>query len=193
MIRVEVERPLIVYQRLAVVPQLTVGKPHEVVGVVVPGAALYDFGHIVHHSLPISPLECFPGSRLVGKGTVPAALYQRRSAYEGGERLLTAFTRRTTLPPVEARTLLAKFNLGSEHVQRACATLSPGERTRAQLAELMARGVNCLVLDEPTNHLDLEAIEQLETALQAYDGTVVVVSHDRRFLENVAPTRSISL
>ena len=71
--------------------------------------------------------------------------------------------------------------------------MSPGERTRAHLAELTATGVNCLVLDEPTNHLDLEAIEELETALQSYEGTLVVVSHDRRFLEAVAPTRSISL
>ena len=69
---------------------------------------------------------------------------------------------------------------------------SPGESV-AQLAELTARGVNLLVLDEPTNHLDLEAIEELETALQAYAGTLVVVSHDRRFLEAVAPTRSIAL
>ena len=107
--------------------------------------------------------------------------------------LLAAFTARTGLLPVDARTLLAKFNLGADHVERPCATLSPGERTRANLAELMAGGVNLLVLDEPTNHLDLEAIEELETALAAYDGTLVVVSHDRRFLEAVAPTRSISL
>jgi ATPase subunit of ABC transporter with duplicated ATPase domains len=71
--------------------------------------------------------------------------------------------------------------------------LSPGERTRAHLAELTALGVNCLVLDEPTNHLDLEAIEQLETALRAYEGTAVVVSHDRRFLESLAPTRELAL
>ena len=114
-------------------------------------------------------------------------------AYDGDEPLLATFTARTGLPREDARTLLAKFDLGADHVERPCATLSPGERTRAQLAELMARGVNLLVLDEPTNHLDLEAIEELETALAAYDGTLVVVSHDRRFLEAVAPTRSIDL
>jgi ATPase subunit of ABC transporter with duplicated ATPase domains len=53
--------------------------------------------------------------------------------------------------------------------------------------------VNVLVLDEPTNHLDLEAVEQLERALVDFDGTLVVVSHDRRFLEGIAPTRSIAL
>jgi len=53
--------------------------------------------------------------------------------------------------------------------------------------------VNLLVLDEPTNHLDLEAVEQLEQALAGWDGALVVVSHDRRFLETVAPTRVLSL
>jgi ATPase subunit of ABC transporter with duplicated ATPase domains len=89
--------------------------------------------------------------------------------------------------------MLAKFGLGAEHVGRACATLSPGERTRAHLAELQAQGVNLLVLDEPTNHLDLEAVEQLEAALAGFAGTLVVVSHDRRFLEAIRPDRRLSL
>ena len=65
----------------------------------------------------------------------------------------------------------------------------PGERTRAALALLQARGVNLLVLDEPTNHLDLPAIEQLEQALEAYTGTLLLVTHDRRMLEAVGLTR----
>ena len=58
---------------------------------------------------------------------------------------------------------------------------------------LQARGVNLVVLDEPTNHLDLEAIEQVEQALSSYAGTIVVISHDRRFVEHLAPTRTIEL
>jgi ATPase subunit of ABC transporter with duplicated ATPase domains len=93
----------------------------------------------------------------------------------------------------EARTLLAKFGLGADHVGRAASSLSPGERTRATLALLQARGVNCLVLDEPTNHLDLPAIEQLEQAVEAFAGTVLVVTHDRRLLEAVTTTRTIEV
>ena len=144
-------------------------------------------------SLLLGELPLASGTRRLGRATVLGSLDQRRGGYDGREPLLGAFTARTGLAAVDARTLLAKFNLGAEHVERPCDTLSPGERTRAHLAELMARGVNCLVLDEPTNHLDLEAIEELETALRAYDGTLVVVSHDRRFLEAVAPTRFLNL
>ena len=144
-------------------------------------------------ALLLGELPLSAGTRALGRATVVGTLDQRRHAYDGEEALIAAFTARSGLLLEDARTLLAKFNLGADQVERPCATLSPGERTRAQLAELMARGVNLLVLDEPTNHLDLEAIEELETALQAYDGTLVVVSHDRRFLEAVAPTRSIDL
>ena len=83
------------------------------------------------------------------------------------------------------RTLLAKFGLKADQVGSLVDRLSPGERTRAALALLQARGVNLLVLDEPTNHLDLPAIEQLEQALATYDGTLLLVSHDRRMLANV--------
>jgi ATPase subunit of ABC transporter with duplicated ATPase domains len=97
------------------------------------------------------------------------------------------------LPIPEARSLLAKFGLGAEDVERAAASLSPGERTRAALALLVARRVNCLVLDEPTNHLDLPAIEELERALLEFPGAVILVTHDRRFLERFQATRTIHL
>jgi ATPase subunit of ABC transporter with duplicated ATPase domains len=89
----------------------------------------------------------------------------------------------------DVRTLLAKFGLTAEHVLRPAASLSPGERTRAALALLQVREVNLLVLDEPTNHLDLPAIEQLEQALDAFPGTVLLVTHDRRMLDTVRSTR----
>ncbi len=133
------------------------------------------------------------GERVIGRRTVTGEIGQNRLLYDGPRDLLSAFTDRSRLPPDAARTLLAKFGLGAEHVHRACSTLSPGERTRAHLAELQARRVNLLVLDEPTNHLDLEAVEQLEAALATYTGTVVIVSHDRRFLDNLRPTREIRL
>ncbi len=99
----------------------------------------------------------------------------------------------TGLTVSDTRTLLAKFGIDADRVDRPSSTLSPGERTRATLALLQATEVNCLVLDEPTNHLDLPAIEQLELALDEFAGTVILVSHDRRLLERVAVTRRIEL
>jgi ATPase subunit of ABC transporter with duplicated ATPase domains len=106
---------------------------------------------------------------------------------------LEEFVRESGLAPEDARTLLAKFGLGADDLRRDTATLSPGERTRAVLALLAARRVNCLVLDEPTNHLDVPAIEELERALDAFDGTIVLVTHDRRFRERVRVTRTLEL
>jgi ATPase subunit of ABC transporter with duplicated ATPase domains len=94
----------------------------------------------------------------------------------------------TVLPqmaPADVRTLLAKFGLKADQVTSLVGRLSPGERTRAAMALLQARGVNLLVLDEPTNHLDLPAIQQLEEALESYVGALLLVSHDRRLLDNV--------
>jgi ATPase subunit of ABC transporter with duplicated ATPase domains len=133
------------------------------------------------------------GERSVGRRTVIGTIGQERDAYSGSNPLVDELMTRTGLSRVDARTLLAKFGLRADHIGRAGSSLSPGERTRAHLAELQARGVNLLLLDEPTNHLDLEAVEQLESALIDYEGTLVVVSHDRRFLERIAPTRELTL
>jgi ATPase subunit of ABC transporter with duplicated ATPase domains len=131
------------------------------------------------------------GERWFGPGVVVGELDQRRERFLGDETLLDAFVREAGVLPREARSTLAKLGLTATHVARPARSLSPGERTRADLALLMARGVNCLVLDEPTNHLDLPAIEQLEVALGAWDGTLLLVTHDRRLLDAVALTREI--
>jgi ATPase subunit of ABC transporter with duplicated ATPase domains len=133
------------------------------------------------------------GTRELGTGVVLGELDQRRELLNADEPLLDGFRGASSLAPSHARTLLAKFGIRGEDALRPVGSLSPGERSRALLALLQARGVNCLILDEPTNHLDLEAIEQLEEALADYEGTVLVVSHDRRFLERFAPTRTIDL
>jgi ATPase subunit of ABC transporter with duplicated ATPase domains len=136
--------------------------------------------------------ELTRGRRWVGPGVVLGELEQRRGEFAGG-RLLEEFVRESGLAPEDARTLLAKFGLGADDVRRDTATLSPGERTRAVLALLAARRVNCLVVDEPTNHLDVPAIEELERALDAFDGTIVLVTHDRRFRERFRATRTLEL
>jgi ATPase subunit of ABC transporter with duplicated ATPase domains len=130
------------------------------------------------------------GRASLGPGVVVGEVDQARATFDSDLTLLDAFRRAVPdLLPADARTLLAKFGLGADQVTRLSRTLSPGERTRAGLAMLQARGVNLLVLDEPTNHLDLPAIEQLEQALDAFPGTVLLVTHDRRMLEAVETTR----
>jgi ATPase subunit of ABC transporter with duplicated ATPase domains len=131
------------------------------------------------------------GSQWMGPGVEVGELDQARSAFLGQGDLLRSFTGASGLVPGEARNLLAKFGLGVEHVLRPASSLSPGERTRAVLALLQQRQANCLVLDEPTNHLDLPAIEQLESALDGYEGTVLLVTHDRALLDAVEITRTV--
>jgi ATPase subunit of ABC transporter with duplicated ATPase domains len=145
---------------------------------------------LLHALLGRLPLTA--GERWMGPGVVVGELAQGRSRFGDG-RLLDAFEAESGLLARESRSLLAKFGLGAEHVERIATTLSPGERTRAELALFMARGVNCLVLDEPTNHLDLPAIEQLEQALDTYDGTLLLVTHDRALLDAVRITRTVEL
>jgi ATPase subunit of ABC transporter with duplicated ATPase domains len=133
------------------------------------------------------------GLQRLGSSVVIGGVEQARRQLTDAPTLLDAVQRETGSTVAAARSLLAKFGLGPTEVGRPTRSLSPGERTRATLALLQARGVNCLVLDEPTNHLDLPAIEQLEAAVAAFGGTVLLVSHDRRFLDAVRPERIVEL
>ncbi|WP_127782049.1 ABC-F family ATP-binding cassette domain-containing protein [Rhodococcus sp. X156] len=140
--------------------------------------------------LLLGRLQPTSGTAHLGSGVQLGEVDQARRAFLGEQSLARAFGEAVPeLPDAEVRTLLAKFGLRGAHVGRSAASLSPGERTRAGLALLQARGVNLLVLDEPTNHLDLPAIEQLEQALEDYAGTLLLVTHDRRMLTTVRSTR----
>lgn len=130
------------------------------------------------------------GTASLGATVQIGEIDQARSLLTGIQPLADAFEGLVPeMASAEVRTLLAKFALKADHVSRPVDELSPGERTRAGLALLQARGVNLLVLDEPTNHLDLAAIEQLEQALESYDGTLLLVTHDRRMLDSVHTNR----
>jgi ATPase subunit of ABC transporter with duplicated ATPase domains len=131
------------------------------------------------------------GRASLGANVAIGEIDQARADFTGPGRLVDRFEQRMpSWTTADVRTLLAKFGLRADHVERPVDDLSPGERTRAGLALLQARGTNVLVLDEPTNHLDLAAIEQLEQALDTYDGALLLVTHDRRMLQNVRLDRS---
>ncbi|MFD7846192.1 ABC-F family ATP-binding cassette domain-containing protein [Nocardia sp. NPDC059764] len=141
-------------------------------------------------SLLLGKMKPDNGSASIGSGVAVGEVDQARGLFRGNATLADTFS--AQIPDwneSDVRTLLAKFGLRGPHVLRPNDTLSPGERTRAALALLQARGVNLLVLDEPTNHLDLPAIEQLEQAVESFEGTVLLVTHDRRMLDTVTATR----
>jgi ATPase subunit of ABC transporter with duplicated ATPase domains len=132
------------------------------------------------------------GTRWLGPSVVVGEISQGRDLFAGAPSLLAGFHAATGVDDrAAARSALAKFGLAADHVSRPPESLSPGERTRATLAVLAVRGVNVLVLDEPTNHLDLEAVEQLEQAVEGFEGTLVLVTHDRRMLDTVGIDRVV--
>ena len=92
----------------------------------------------------------------------------------------------------DAVSVLGRFLFRYDQMRQPVGTLSGGERTRLQLCLLMLSGANCLLLDEPTNHLDIESMEVLESALESYDGTVIVISHDRYLLDRI-PDRIVEV
>ena len=120
--------------------------------------------------------------------------YLSQHAEELGSQgsVLEAVQRATGLTPNKARALLGQFLFSGEEAEKPLDGLSGGERRRLSLAVLVNSGANFLIIDEPTNHLDLESREALEDALRSFDGTVLLVSHDRALLDAVG-TRTLAI
>ena len=137
--------------------------------------------------------ELDSGRASLGHGVIPAYFSQHTQELPKHGSVLEATMRATGLRRPEAQNLLGRFLFsGWEMHEREVTVLSGGERRRLSLALLVASGANLLVLDEPTNHLDLESREALEAALEAFPGTVLIVSHDRALLDAV-PDRIVAL
>jgi len=133
------------------------------------------------------------GRANLGHAVVPAYFSQHTQELPAHGSVLDCAAAATGLPRPQAQRLLGQFLFsGWETHERAVSALSGGERRRLALALLVASGANLLVLDEPTNHLDLESREALEAALEAFPGTVLVVSHDRALLDAV-PDRIVAI
>jgi ATPase subunit of ABC transporter with duplicated ATPase domains len=133
------------------------------------------------------------GRRRVARGAMVALLGQDREALATAAPLADAFRALTGLGAADARTALASFGLGANAALRSADTLSPGERTRAELAALAQRRATCLLLDEPTNHLDTDALEVVEAALRGWPGALVVATHDLRLREALELERERAL
>jgi ATP-binding cassette, subfamily F, member 3 len=144
-------------------------------------------------------IEALAGRRPLGEGKLRRGhnvelgfLSQHAEEISGEGTALEAAQRATGLTPNRARALLGRFLFSGDDAEKEVAVLSGGELRRLSLAVLVASGANVLILDEPTNHLDLESREALEDALRAFDGALLLVSHDRALLDAVG-TRTIAL
>lgn len=133
------------------------------------------------------------GRRVQGTGAVVSVLGEVESALSSPEPVAAIVRALAGLTPTETRSRLAAVGLGPEIVERPATTLSPGERTRAELAVVGARRTTCLLLDEPSNHLDLRSLEALEAALDGWPGAVVLATHDRRLAARLRPTRTVDM
>ena len=125
------------------------------------------------------------GKVRIGTNIYPAYYRQEFEGFNPEDDLVTALQRETAVTKSKARDMLASFLFTGEDVFKKIKQLSGGEKSRLRLLQLMSGNYNFLILDEPTNHLDLASREVLEEALNDYQGTVLIVSHDRYFLDKV--------
>lgn len=123
-----------------------------------------------------------------GNALVVGNLTQEHDNLPRGESIKDFLRRRSSLSVQEIYTLAVKFGFKALEIDKEIAVLSPGGRARLLFALFPALSANALFLDEPTNHLDLEVLDALEEAVAHYKGTIVLVSHDRYFLEKFCPT-----
>ena len=131
--------------------------------------------------------EAAMGKIQLGHGVVPAYFSQQEAELDTRGSVLQCVQTMTSLARPDAMSLLGRFLFsGWDEVEKPVSVLSGGERRRLALAVTVASGANFLVLDEPTNHLDLESREALEAALDAFPGTLLLVSHDRALLDGIA-------
>lgn len=121
-----------------------------------------------------------------GTGVMPYYLAQEQEQLDPGKTVLETIEDIGRLSHTDARTLLACFLFREEEVFKRVRDLSGGERVRLAVAGAVVSGANLLVLDEPTSHLDIDTRERLEQAIEAYEGTILVVSHDRFLLDRLA-------
>ncbi len=128
----------------------------------------------------------------MGHKVVPAYFSQHGEQMRDDRTVVETVLAGSDLTPTQARTLLGSFLFSGEAAEARVERLSGGERRRLELVTLIGKGGNLLVLDEPTNHLDVESCEALEAALEAFDGTVLMVSHDRALVDAIA-THTLAL
>ncbi len=136
--------------------------------------------------------EAAAGRVSMGHKVLPSYFSQHAREYVETKTIVETVKAGTSLTETEARRLLGRFLFQGELADRTIEGLSGGERRRLSLVQLVAEGGNLLVLDEPTNHLDVESREALEDALAAYDGTIILVSHDRALIDAIS-THTLSL